>query len=930
MNISAAFSSVSDVSNKKEWVFKSVPKLLCGFFMCQKAANNLLYLAVLTSLLDKAGANALPWVYLLVNVIFIGIQFRVMTRLAGREGHWLLKVLSLPAAAMAFVAAWFFPTDLVPALTGFFILTMLLDLTTNQGFTAMLNHFISINESKRVLPMIYAAGSFGFILSGLLLKFAIDFFGIRGLLVLNGLTVLAGLIFLRLMQPVEDRRLQEQADCEDLSRNNKDQNAAASVSSMQHPLASLLIISSFVIIFNKYLVDFLFAASLSSFFPVSNDLASFMGVFGATADFAVIGLQTFAMHRVFARFPIGMVLTFMPLVLTLLCSYAAFSLKFAVVAAVQFLVLLNSKNFTVPATTIFMGVIPQHDRVFYRRDMSIACSLSSAVVGGFLLLARNRVGYDVLFFLAAILYLLMAWVHSLLDAAYLKTLRRSIVSRSQEESDDQLASLQYVQIAERCEQLRSLLADPDAVMRLQAVNAAAALPEKYAMELLMPLLMSERDSRCLTAVARNILTIAPEEAGRHIVTLLESTTDNRLRADIIEALGKVRHGEISAEQITVWLGHQHHRVVASAVISLVRLGKQRETIESAMRRLADMAVSSAEMMRASAAAVMGELGLPLFVPALENLAAENNLMVAGNAANALARIQTPAAMSVLEKMLLHGNKEIAGRVGELLETVSRENISRVSRLMSGITAEERRLLSARLRSGARQDNLELLAAILCIEQVEKRRTLINMLEKADSETQLLMGRCIIEVSEGQIELTAAPLIARLRQEPVQETVPNWFSLLGAIAGGSIEKPDMSPNLLRPLLALLASLWNEAAAVMTVPAGQVEQKLWQKYLRWQVQAFAFFSLEPAAILKSFDAIAGNNLHERGMALEYLETRAGRKLSQKVVPLIDPTAGLPSDIEAFSAFAAAREIEISAEILVDASVRLKKLGIILTDV
>ena len=88
MNVAAACPSESGGNSREDWVFKSVPKLLCAFFMCQKAANNLLYLAVLTSLLDKAGANALPWVYLLVNVIFIGIQFRVMTRLAGREGHW--------------------------------------------------------------------------------------------------------------------------------------------------------------------------------------------------------------------------------------------------------------------------------------------------------------------------------------------------------------------------------------------------------------------------------------------------------------------------------------------------------------------------------------------------------------------------------------------------------------------------------------------------------------------------------------------------------------------------------------------------------------------------------------------------------------------------------------------------------------------------
>lgn len=112
---------------------------------------------------------------------------------------------------------------------------------------------------------------------------------------------------------------------------------------MQHPLARLLIISSFIIIFNKYLVDFLFAASLTAFFTSGNDLAAFMGVFGAAADFAVIGLQTFVMNRVFSAFPIGRVLAFMPILLTLLCILASFSLKFAIIATVQFLVLLNSK-----------------------------------------------------------------------------------------------------------------------------------------------------------------------------------------------------------------------------------------------------------------------------------------------------------------------------------------------------------------------------------------------------------------------------------------------------------------------------------------------------------------------------------------------------------------------------------------------------------
>lgn len=906
------------IGSRRDSLYAEMPRLVCAFFMLLKAANNLLYLAVMTTLLDKAGANALPWVYLLVNIIFITIQFKVMSRIAGKEGHWLLSVVSLPAALLSFVAAWIFPTDVVPLLIGFFILTMLIDLTTNQGFTAMLNHFISINDSKRLMPLIYASGSFGFILSGLLLKFVLDFVGLKGLLILNGLIVLASAVILRMLRPVEMLRQEEQASSENVGPVND--AVAQATPSMRHPLASLLIISSFIIIFNKYLVDFLFAASLSAYFNASNDLASFMGVFGAAADFAVIGLQTFAMHKVFAKFPIGRVLTFMPLLLTLLCTLAAFSVKFALVATVQFLVLLNSKNFTVPATTIFMGVIPQRDRVLYRRDMSIACSISSAVVGAFLLLARGRFSYDTLFLIAAVFYMLMAWVHARLDMAYLKTLRHAMVSRSDGISDDQVASLQYVQLSERQEQLMALLRDPDPAMRLRAVEATASLPASYALELLEPLLIAETDVRCLNAVARNLLTVAPETSARHIIRLLAETEDNRLRSDIIEAIGKARMAAISEDEILQYLYHQHHRVSASAIISIVRLTRQQANLEKAMHRLAGMCVSAQELMRASAAAVMGELGLPLFVPALEALAAENVVMVSSNAATALSRIQTPAAMAALEKLLLHPNDTITQKAEQLLETASRDSISRISRLLSGITADERRKLSARLRAGAHQDSVELLAAILCVENPEKRRQLINILEKADVDMQLLMSRCVVQMSETRSELTVAPLIASARQETARN-LPEWAPLLNAIAGGSIENPLENASLVRPLDELLFSLWCELALLNEM---EIEAKPeLRAYLLNQASLVAFFSLEPAAILKSFADINSGVSFKRGMAVEYLETRLGRKLSQKILPLVETNAVLPETFADFKIFAAAHEVFIEDEMLLHARQRLLKI-------
>ncbi|EKD82186.1 MAG: hypothetical protein ACD_39C01435G0001, partial [uncultured bacterium] len=343
-----------------------------------------------------------------------------------------------------------------------------------------------------------------------MLKFVLDFVGIRGLLVGNGLIILLSAIILWLLKPAEKARLAELEEADKQPGEPAEKSGQISETSMQHPLARLLNISSFLILFNKYLVDFLFAASLTAYFSTGNDLAAFMGVFGASADFAVIGLQTFVMHRVFAAFSIGKILTAMPLLLTVLCTVASFNMKFAVIALVQFLVLLNSKNFTVPATTILMGVIPQKQRVYYRRDMSIVCSVSSTLVGIFLLLARNSIGYEVLFLIAACAYLAMSLVHYLIDRAYLTTLRRAIDNRQLDFGEDQVSSLRFLQYSDRLQQLQQLLKDENPRIRGRAIEEISVLPPASAAQLLLPLLENETDSRCLTSITRNLLQISPE------------------------------------------------------------------------------------------------------------------------------------------------------------------------------------------------------------------------------------------------------------------------------------------------------------------------------------------------------------------------------------------------------------------------------------
>ncbi len=892
--------------------------LLSAFFMLLKAANNLLYLSVLTTFLDKAGAHSLPWVYLLVNVCFIIFQYQIMTRIVGREGHWLLSILAWPAAAASFAAALFFPVETPPLLIGFLILAMMIDLIGTQAFTAMLNHFLTIGEARRNLPLIYAAGSFGFIISGLLLKFVLDFVGLNGLLAGNGFIVLASAIILLKLTRFETAR-QSEVKTEQEELNEPDVSQKPDEPSTKHPLARLLIISSFLLIFNKYLIDFLFAASLSAYFTSGNDLAAFMGVFSATTDLTVIGMQTFVMHRIFAAFPIGKVLTFMPAVLVILCIFASFSLKFAVIAGVQFLVMLNSKNFVSPAQTILMGVISQKNRVFYRRDMSVACSVSSAIVGVVLLLVRSNVGFDALFLMAAVCYLLMALVHSQLDSAYVKTLRSAMGKRDNEEfAGDKIAALRFIQRQERISSLKELLEDEDPRIRASAIEEVACLPPALVDELLSPKLETETEPRCLNQITRNLLQVTPDTSAGMIQRLLADTSDQRLRSDVIETIGKIRSNALNEDCVLPFLDHEHHRVRASAVISTVRMTRSQSNLELAMRRLAQMARDSRELMRASAAAVMGELGLPLFVPALAKMADHSEPVVAGNVAQALSRIQTPAALAVLENMLFHPNNDVILRVEGLLETATKDSIGQISRLMLGITSEERQRLAVKLRSGRHQDSHELLATILCVENAGQRKNLVTILERAEKAMLELMKKCIQRNDGAEILLSVDPLI-ELAIATCPMSLPVWVPLLNALAAGSIENSDLQAESANGPKLLLKELWAEWAGCIGAGRKGIDQLKTRTDIC--LKLLACMSNEPATFIKSIDQLREGSNFSRSMAAEYIEAKTGRAMVAMLAPLADNSLDALQTIEELKSLALQNGVELTDDLIQVASERLK---------
>lgn len=855
----------------------SLPVLLSLLFMLIKAFCNLLYLSILTSFLEQAGAASLPWVYLGVNVGFILIQFHFITKIAGFEGYWLLSRLNLPMIFLSFFAAFVLPVQSVLVLVFFLIAAMLTDLISNQAFSAMLNHLLNINESKRILPYVFASGSLGYILSGLTLKFVVEFVGFKGLLLINGFFAALCYVVISLLKPFEDARLAN-VD-EDCDKSNPTEKTEVE-SSLKHPLARLLVFSSFFIIFNRYLIDFLFAAAVSGYFTSGKDLASFMGIFGATADLLVIGLQAFVMKSVFARMPIGKVLAFMPAILSLLCFSAFFSLKFTLVAAVQFLVMINSKNFTVPATAMLMGAIPLKNRAFYRRDMSVACAVASTLVGIFLLLVRGRLSSEALFFCAALVYLGLSIIHYLIDRAYLKTLQSQIVRTDKNADSEQVASIRYLSLNDRMEQLGLILQSDNSNNRLMAIREVAELPSHHVARILGDCLQKESDARCVAEIARVMVAVCGESAAKTIQNIAAKTEDYRLKADLIEALGKL---QATAEGVVIsYLDHFHHRVKAAAVISLIRIARSRENLELALGKLAAMARDNAEMMRAAAAAVMGEVGLPLFLPCLENLAFAARGPVAVSALNAIARIQSPASLASLERIKKHSDLETAQLAKNLADSSARQNLERIGRMLTSITAEERSHLAARLRCLRNDENFELLSLVLCIEEVEVRKRLVKLLEKNEPFMIELLSRSVMPAGTGKVRLTLAPAFSLAIDECCLK-LPEWSEIFFAVGCGNLENSE-SPYL--PVVRqFLLAIWAEnlVGSAMELAPEQIEILAERTITGCAV--VCCLAKEPVPMLKSIERAAKGSAYASSLAFEYLEGSLSKPIAEILIPLLE---------------------------------------------
>lgn len=862
-----------------------IRRSLSLYNLLYRAGSNLLFFSLMTLLLKRAGPGSLPWLYTASNLILIVTNLTIAPRFQESIGLPLLRLITWPMAIACVFMGFHYDSAGGAVLLAMLILISQIDEFWSVSFSGSMSRLLTLGESKRWQASIYAAGSLGQFASGIVLKFLLDVMGMREIFIVTlGLIACSDVFLSRLAKeaaaagenrhPTGNSKALEDSvidpeDRQDTRQENSapDSGSPPSVLRLSHPLVSALVAVGVVRIFCKYPLDFLYASSINSHFSSPGDLASFMGIFGSATDLAVIGVQTLAAGRLLSAFPIGKVLFVMPATLTILFAAAAWKPGFAMVVFLQFLLCLFSRSFFIPASNILVGAFPSSVRGVCQRYLFISRNAGTLASGTALIFLKDVVPQSAMFVTLALACALMAWLASRLDRAYLPTLRETLSTGSGETGVDLGTALEFVSEKDREKELVSLLGSPVPSSRMRAIEQMTSSGGQWAVEAVLNRLPLERDWSCLQMMVSLISTA--DEAGmeRVLSPILQSDPESRYHADLLEALGRTKGNAWVEGVLSSRLDHPHHRVAGSSIMGLLRITRSRAVMESALEALARLSRSSQPVRRATAAAVMGDLALPMFLPSLSGLAHDPDESVFKSSLRAISRLSTPSAASILEDLgesLEGARREIAK---EAAVRFASDNLMRLGTVIGSLSTGDRKNLNRDMRAaGGGAAMVRIMAKALALEHHGSGSILAATIRESGRAGRDLLDRCLIADEAGDVRFASAPLLNAILTGEYEKCLPRATELVLLPAVNESERDHAWFKTVESLRGNGAGLTARAEAgnsLIGIAAGGTK--------------------DPEGVLTALKSLLSDDRFAQSIGLEYLENALGAEKARVLAEL-----------------------------------------------
>lgn len=548
--------------------------------------------------LKVATGSLLPHYYIVANLISTALgvlAFRgsPLAMNAVRVGVPVVGVLFLAQGLDLFGPA-------VPRVFALYTGVSVLDIFAGILFWNAINERLTIAQLRRVVGFLGGWMHLGGLLAGAATLPLMRSVPIEKALVTCGLVYLiAPLVALAF-----GRRARPEA--EDPTAPAPDEGAGAPESRdlLGTPLLLVALVTTACAAASRYLITFEYSLVIEQMFATTEELAGFVGVFDAGVKVLTLACQwllvgRLASHRTLGglmRPTPGMVLLFSALFLTTGLPL--------VTLACQLLFLVMAKSVDQAAMNRMLCAFPGADRK--RASFLLQAVLFPVVVvlAGVYLIALSGPQYLTLRW-AVILALSVTALVAVrrIDPAYRALLLETLAAGEVPEDEAPGASLEGDAIGEG----------------FPGLGVSREGPAAGWMELdddgVLAVMRSARDGRATAAVVRALAREGRRElVGRALEALLEADQARPL-ADAIDALGE-GYGPWCGELVAAYLGHDNHRVRASAVLAIFRTSMQVETLKLASQALREMLLSDRVPDRQAGAVLLGHLGLDAFAPAL--------------------------------------------------------------------------------------------------------------------------------------------------------------------------------------------------------------------------------------------------------------------------------------------------------------------------
>ncbi|MFZ2957745.1 MAG: MFS transporter [Candidatus Ozemobacteraceae bacterium] len=856
-------------------------KSLVAFFFCQKSLNTLLILSFSSLFLEKFGAAGWPWFLIGFPVLFVTTQFAILSR-SDWKGHLFLERFTVPLAVVSIGFAFLGENQSGWLVFAGLVLSRTYDLHSNQAFFDMSGQILSLRASKRYLPAIMAFGNIGSILAGLLLTFILPQIGFGNLFLL---VAVLSLITHRLLPGIAEQIAHGQSaplpPSGTTTTNTDWQNILPASKTYILSIIAISVMGGFV--FN--MAEFQCNGNLPRFYPNAAELAAFLGLFYAAIDLTVLVVQGIAGGWIFSRLPLSWIIRIRPIVMCGTCGIAFLVPCLVTIVGTQFAVRTLTFIFMAPVWVLLLEPLPQTSRLFARRLLNIADCLTSMVVGLGLLAWKNWGGGPdpILFLVISALAGLTLIGNRFVIEWYPRMIQDTLSSASLRESEDGIVGFRFLTPADRWRHIQIMATDARTEIRRGAIVEMSKNIDDRAWELLLSLIPKELSTTNLPILVQTIVNCREKNGTAVLRDFLNEVKEPRTLSDFLEALGENRHTE-NIPIFLVFLQHSHHRVRGSAVLGILRQGLEKVDIEKGLDSLYSETTSQKSIERSTAAAVLGKLGLPAFIPALIQLSQDNDVNVAESAFRSLAAIRTPGILEFLASQI-----PMSGFRGKLAseawERASNQDQEILSRLIGGMTEAERRKTGfwfQALRSGG---SPTFLIRLMKLDNPDVRAGIMELLADRDLDCLQIATTCLREEG-GKIYLDPAPLLTQLSSIRLQQ-ISSIVELVPFICGPHHEAYEaLIIKWMKRLSWEFVILYrSKKLSICTSERETALRNILETRRQGLLRLIALSGDNPGSLFDALRKACHADSFLTSVAIEFLETNLSRSICSLLIPLIE---------------------------------------------